>query len=189
MRYWVHLEGRVQGPFEPAALARLPGMHGGVLACPEGSSRERADWKPVSSFPELSVPARGRSRRMAFLSLLATALLGVGGFFHLRPAEKTPQLPGLSDAQLENERAQALHLAVNYPIPGLNKPLQAAVGAGKRWSTERVGPRRYRVSAEPAGEDGGASFLFEVDLDAHTLSGANEAARRMLEITGAAAQP
>ncbi|OGR81004.1 MAG: hypothetical protein A2X32_08665 [Elusimicrobia bacterium GWC2_64_44] len=54
MRYWVHIDNQVQGPFDKEKLASTPGFTVASMAYPEApAGSEPAAWKAASAYPEL----------------------------------------------------------------------------------------------------------------------------------------
>ncbi|MDD2805556.1 MAG: hypothetical protein PHV33_08380 [Elusimicrobiales bacterium] len=54
MRYWVHINNQVQGPFDKEKLASTPGFTLASMAYPEApAGSEPAAWKAASAYPEL----------------------------------------------------------------------------------------------------------------------------------------
>jgi hypothetical protein len=53
MRYWVHINNQVSGPFEKEKLAGLPGFGPSSLIVPETPDGGAAAWKEASAFAEV----------------------------------------------------------------------------------------------------------------------------------------
>lgn len=54
MRYWVHINNQVQGPFDKEKLASTPGFTLASMAYPEApAGGEPPAWKAASAYPEL----------------------------------------------------------------------------------------------------------------------------------------
>ncbi|MDA8132721.1 MAG: hypothetical protein M0011_14550 [Elusimicrobia bacterium] len=55
MKYWAYVNNEILGPFEKEQLRELPAFSPSLLVCPQTPVGEKtADWKEVSTYPELS---------------------------------------------------------------------------------------------------------------------------------------
>ncbi|MDA8131358.1 MAG: hypothetical protein M0011_07635 [Elusimicrobia bacterium] len=63
MKYWAYVNNEILGPFEKEQLRELPAYSPSLLVCPQTPVGEKtADWKEISSYPELGdgAPASGQ---------------------------------------------------------------------------------------------------------------------------------
>ena len=64
MKYWVFQSNKVNGPYEPAELSRLPGFSAETLVCPEGrAATSRKNWQRAGETGSARAASRDMSTR------------------------------------------------------------------------------------------------------------------------------
>lgn len=110
MRYFVHRDGQILGPYAPADLAQAGGLHEGTLVCEEAAGGREGDWRSLSEVAEL-----------AGLPLNASTALLEGGLASVEPGE------------LERLELDALGAFAEEPAGAWAAELIEEAGFRKRW--------------------------------------------------------